>query len=92
MEGFNRSPSDVTGARLLKNGLAPLIKQAFEDGRGGERWVGDMLDLLLARKMSFTYHDYHEDHFGLYLGEGKLPTDKQLNKPLYEVLKKKLKP
>ena len=31
VEGFNRSPSDVTGARLLKNGLAPLIKQAFEE-------------------------------------------------------------
>jgi proteasome alpha subunit len=31
VEGFNRSPSDVTGARLMKNGLAPLIKQAFEE-------------------------------------------------------------
>ncbi|WP_447968112.1 proteasome subunit alpha [Nitrospira sp. M1] len=31
LEGFNRSPSDVTGARLLKNGLAPIVKQAFEE-------------------------------------------------------------
>ncbi|GJL67246.1 MAG: proteasome subunit alpha [Nitrospirales bacterium] len=31
LEGFNRSPSDVTGARLLKNGLAPTVKQAFEE-------------------------------------------------------------
>ncbi len=31
LEGFNRSPSDVTGARLLKYGLAPTIKQAFEE-------------------------------------------------------------
>lgn len=31
VEGFNRSPSDVTGARLMKNGLAPTIKQAFEE-------------------------------------------------------------
>jgi len=30
-EGFNRSPSDVTGARLVKYGIAPLIKQAFEE-------------------------------------------------------------
>ncbi|HEY5627549.1 MAG TPA: hypothetical protein VIR79_06350 [Nitrospira sp.] len=30
-EGFNRSPSDVTGARLVKYGVAPLIKQAFEE-------------------------------------------------------------
>ncbi len=31
MEGFNRSPSDVTGSRLVKYGLAPVIKQAFEE-------------------------------------------------------------
>ncbi len=30
-EGFNRSPSDVTGARLVKYGMAPVIKQAFEE-------------------------------------------------------------
>ena len=31
IEGFNRSPSDVTGARLVKYGVAPVIKQAFEE-------------------------------------------------------------
>ncbi len=31
MEGFNRSPSDVTGGRLVKYGVAPVIKQAFEE-------------------------------------------------------------
>jgi proteasome alpha subunit len=31
LEGFNRSPSDVTGGRLMKYGLAPVIKQAFEE-------------------------------------------------------------
>jgi proteasome alpha subunit len=31
LEGFNRSPSDVTGSRLVKYGLAPTIKQAFEE-------------------------------------------------------------
>ena len=31
VEGFNRSPSDVTGSRMVKYGLAPLIKQAFEE-------------------------------------------------------------
>ena len=31
LEGFNRSPSDVTGTRLLKYGLAPTVKQAFEE-------------------------------------------------------------
>jgi proteasome alpha subunit len=31
VEGFNRSPSDVTGSRLVKYGIAPAIKQAFEE-------------------------------------------------------------
>ncbi len=31
VEGFQRSPSDVTAARLTKNGVAPLVKQAFEE-------------------------------------------------------------
>lgn len=31
LEGFNRSPSDVTGTRMMKHGLAPIIKQAFEE-------------------------------------------------------------
>src|SRR6478735_5262623 len=31
VEGFNRSPSDVTGSRLVKYGITPVIKQAFEE-------------------------------------------------------------
>lgn len=31
VEGFNRSPSDVTGARMVKYGIAPVLKQAFEE-------------------------------------------------------------
>jgi proteasome alpha subunit len=31
VEGFNRSPSDVTGSRMVKYGIAPLLKQAFEE-------------------------------------------------------------
>ncbi|NJL16614.1 MAG: proteasome subunit alpha [Nitrospira sp.] len=31
VEGFNRSPCDVTGSRMVKYGLAPVIKQAFEE-------------------------------------------------------------
>jgi proteasome alpha subunit len=31
LEGFNRSPSDVTGVRMVKYGIAPALKQAFEE-------------------------------------------------------------
>jgi endoglucanase len=67
-----------------------VIRHGFEDGRGGERWVADMLDLLLERKIGFTYHDYHEEHFGLFLGEGSLPDEKTMIRPLYAVFQQKL--
>ncbi len=66
------------------------IHFAFDEDRGGDRWTADMLDLLLAHHLSFTYHDYHEDNFGLFLGEGTLPTDRQLNRSLYKVFEQKL--
>jgi len=66
------------------------IRYAFEDGRGGERWTEDMLDLLLARNLSFTYHDYHEEYFGLYLGDGALPEPKLENRLLSDVFRRKL--
>ncbi len=31
VEGFSRSPSDVTGSRMVKYGITPVIKQAFEE-------------------------------------------------------------
>jgi len=31
LEGFNRSPADVTARRLIQFGLAPPVKQAFEE-------------------------------------------------------------
>ena len=31
VEGFQRSPADVTASRLMKNGMAPVIKEAFEE-------------------------------------------------------------
>jgi proteasome alpha subunit len=31
VEGFNRSPADVTAMRLIKYGLAPIVKRAYEE-------------------------------------------------------------
>jgi proteasome alpha subunit len=55
VEGFNRSPADVTAMRLIKYGLAPLIKRAYEElfrapliarvllAQVGARWGQDAL-------------------------------------------------
>jgi endoglucanase len=67
------------------------IKLAFEGDRGGLRWVGDMLDLLAERRVSFSYHAYHEDGFGLYRGPGSaLPDPARANDKLIELFTQKL--
>jgi endoglucanase len=66
------------------------IRAAFEDDRGGVRWVRDMLDIALRENLSFTYHDYHEQSFGLYFGDDGLPDDNNANQPLIELFRSKL--
>lgn len=55
----------------------------FENDKGGLNWVADMYDILKANDIHFTYHAYHEDAFGLYLGDG-LPDSNNVNQPLID--------
>jgi aryl-phospho-beta-D-glucosidase BglC (GH1 family) len=48
-----------------------LIQHCFQNNKGGVNWVSDMLGLLKENNVHFTYHCYHEDHFGIYAGSGK---------------------
>jgi len=66
------------------------IRFAFDDDRGGLRWVSDMLDLLHTRHLHFSYHSYHEDAFGIYRGYGTPPDPTNSNAPLIELFTKKL--
>ena len=66
------------------------IRDSFIGDRGGLRWVGDMLDLLLENEVHFAYHAYHEVNFGLYAAQGALPRPSDLNLPLFELFRKKL--
>ena len=58
VEGFQRSPADVTASRLLKNGLAPVIKQAFEEIMRAPYMAKILLAELgtLSRSGSSLYH------------------------------------
>ncbi len=62
------------------------IRYSFDDGLGGLRWVGDMLDLIEQRHLSFSYHSYHEDAFGLYRGKDALPSPDQANTALIDLI------
>lgn len=45
-----------------------LVRDCFQNGRGGVNWMKDVLHLFDSLDFHFTYHDYHEDAFGLYTG------------------------
>ncbi|WP_396636533.1 glycoside hydrolase family 5 protein [Maribacter sp. R77961] len=55
----------------------------FANNKGGLLWVEDMVDILNKYDIPFTYHSYHEDSFGLYLGFG-LPEPTNVNQPLID--------
>jgi endoglucanase len=63
----------------------------FQNNKGGLQWVTDMLDIAKANNFYFTYHTYHEDNFGLYFGYGTLPDPAQVNQPLIDLFKQKLR-
>ena len=65
------------------------VRQVFEmEGKGGERWVGDMLDLLAENDLSFAYWEYHDSAMGIYLNKNGAPS--QPNAALLEVLRREL--
>lgn len=61
----------------------------FEDDRGGDRWLDDVMDIFRGADISFNYHAYNEGSFGLHNGSG-LPTAANRNETLYQVLTEKL--
>jgi endoglucanase len=67
------------------------IKFSFDGDLGGLRWVSDMLDILAARRLSHTYHAYHEDSFGLYRGSGALPEPARSNPALIGLFTERLR-
>lgn len=45
-----------------------VVRNAFENNKGGERWVADVIDIFDSLGYSWTYHVYREGSFGLYNG------------------------
>ena len=84
LEGMVRSYrefSDEFGVPVYL-GEFGVILSGFEQGRGGIRWVSDMLDLCYKYDIGFNYHAYHESAFGLYYNADGLPDDSSCNHEL----------
>ncbi len=56
----------------------------FKEEKGGIRFVEDMVSLLKAQNIHFTYFDYHSDSFGIYSGFGALPNAVNANQNLID--------
>jgi endoglucanase len=68
-----------------------LHKDCFENNKGGINWVRDVLDLFDALDLNYTYHAYHEDHFGIYFGNHDLPSSNNCRKELIQLFTNHLK-
>jgi endoglucanase len=75
--------------RPLYLGEFGVISNGYENNLGGVRWTGDMIDILKERNAHFTYHDYHEDAFGIYRGSGTIDPS-NCNQALIDLFKSKL--
>jgi endoglucanase len=71
-------------------------RACFAYGKGGVGWVGDVYDLATGdgvaggpRVAGLSYHQYHEDAFGLYAGTGQIYLEAE-NGPLISLLDAKL--
>ena len=66
-----------------------LMKQCFDSGKGGTRWVSDSLDIFKQHNVSFAYWNYHGDRMGLYLSPANTEVGLP-NQPLIDVLRDRL--
>ncbi|WP_139309880.1 glycoside hydrolase family 5 protein [Teredinibacter haidensis] len=61
-----------------------LYKGNYAESKGGLNYIVDMLSVIEERKLTNTFHTYHEESFGLYLGDGELDP-KNYNKSLKDI-------
>lgn len=67
------------------------ISGTFKDGRGGGRWVEDILDICRKYGVGFNYHAYHEERFGLWNSADAIhSSESSKNEVLTEVFRKAL--
>ncbi len=72
LEGFNRSPSDVSARRLVQFGLAPPVKEAFEE-IGRAPYIARLLIAELGKNQRRIFYSlnydgvFKETHTGLVL-------------------------
>lgn len=62
-----------------------VARPAFENNKGGERWVADAMRVFDSLGYHFTYHSYKESSFGYYDGWDQPVDTTTVNKKLKQV-------
>lgn len=57
---------------------------------GGEKWISDVMDIFSEYRLHYSYHDYHEEAYGLYTTAPTKERGKR-NQVLYRLFKEKVK-
>ena len=66
-----------------------ITRHIMNDEYKGDLWVKDMFDLINEYDIGYSYHDYHEQNFGLYINDSREYRDIK-NEQLYLILKNKV--
>ncbi|MFM7021839.1 MAG: cellulase family glycosylhydrolase [Flavobacteriales bacterium] len=59
-----------------------VVRDCFDNDKGGAAWVKDAMDIFDSLDFHFTYHVYREDGFGLYKGWDGVLDSTTVNQPL----------
>jgi endoglucanase len=66
-------------------------RPTFEQHRGGLTWASDIIDVMIDRKLHFTYYAYHDEEWGIYGNATGLPDEATVNQPLVDLFTEKLR-
>ena len=56
---------------------------------GGDKWISDVMDIFSKYRVHYSYHDYHEEAYGLYTTAPTKERGKR-NQVLYRLFKEKV--
>lgn len=66
-----------------------VTRHVMNDEYQGDSWINDMFDLVNEYGLGYSYHDYHEQNFGLYINDSREIRGER-NETLYNIFESKV--
>lgn len=61
-----------------------VTRHVMNNEYNGDIWVEDVFELINEYGLGYSYHDYHEQNFGLYINDSREPRS-DINQTLYNI-------